>query len=105
MQTQVSILHSDYPGGLREQVDQKFEGLTRFCNRIISVRALLARDKDQHRVELIAHVGHGNPLIADSRGTTIGATLEEAFDRMSRLLKRHSEKLKVERRRSARVRH
>ena len=105
MQIQVSILHKDYPADVRERIEDKCQSLTRFCNRIISMRALVERDKDEHRVELIAHLGQGNPLIADSRGEVFGATLDEAFDRMSRLVKRHTEMRTIERRRTARVRH
>ena len=104
MHTEVSILHKDYPAGMRALVDEKLHALNRFCGQLISMRALLEIDKDEHRVEIIAHVGHGNPLIADSRGKTFGATLDEALDRMSRILKRHSEKLTVGRRRTARAR-
>ncbi len=104
MQTQVSILHNDYPAGMRALVDEKLQGLTRFCGQIISMRALLECDKDEHRVEIIAHVGHSNPLIADSRAESFGAALDEALDRMGRIMKRHSEKLTLGRRRMARAR-
>jgi ribosome-associated translation inhibitor RaiA len=79
--------------------------LKRYYGRILSIRALLEQDRSLHRVELIAHVGNGNPLIADARGDSFSATLEVAVDRMTRLIKRHSEMLTIERRRIARVRH
>lgn len=104
MQTQVSILHNDYPAGMRALVDEKLQGLTRFCGHIVSMRALLECDKDEHRVEIIAHVGHGNPLIADSRGTSFAAALDQALDRMGGIMRRHTEKLTLGRRRAARVR-
>lgn len=105
MQVQVSVLQGEYPADIRETIEDKLEGLTRFYGRIISMRALVECVAEEHRVELIAHVGNGNPLIADCRGEGFGATLDEAVDRMTRILKRRSEKLTIERRRVARVRH
>ena len=105
MQIQESVLQGDYPSDVRERIEAKLGGLTRFYSRIISMRALVECTAEEHRVELIAHVGNGNPLITDCRGETFGATLDEAVDRMVRVLKRRSEKLKIERRRVARVRH
>jgi ribosomal subunit interface protein len=103
MQTQVSILHHDYPARVREQVEQKLQHLLKFYGRIVSMRALLERQHEEHRVEIVANVGQGAVLVVDARGTAFGTALEEALERMERLLKRHNDKHNDLRRRSGRA--
>ena len=92
MKTQVSILHHDYPGRVRDLVDDKLQGLTRFFSRVVSVKANLERQNDDHRVELVASVGKGPVLVADAKGEAFRATLDEAIDRMSCQLRKHHDK-------------
>ncbi len=99
MQTHVSILHHDYPTTVRSTVDTKLQHLVKFYDRIVSVRALLERQADLHRVELVAAVGHGAVLVVDSRNDEFSSALEEALSRMERLLKRHHDKFHERRRR------
>ena len=105
MQTEVSILHHDYPSRVRDHVETKLQGLHRFFDRVISMRARLEREKDDHRVEIVANVGRGTPLVVEATGEAFKAALEEATDRMARLLKKHNAKLTHERRRVGRPGH
>lgn len=105
MKTQVSILHHDYPGRLRDVVDEKLQGLARFGARVISMRANLERQKEAHRVELVANVGGGAVLVADVKGDVFGTVLDEAVDRMRAQLQRHHDKITVDRHRGGRVGH
>ena len=92
METKVSILHHAYPGRIRELVDEKLQGLSRFFSRTVSVRANLERQNEDHRVELVANVGHGSVLVADVKGEAFRSTLDEAIDRMGRQLRKHHKK-------------
>lgn len=99
MQAQVSILHHDYPSRVREVVEQKLQHLVRFYDRIVSMRCLLERQNEEHRIEIVANVGRGAVLVVDARGTAFSSALEEAIERMERLLKRHNtRKLQARRR-------
>lgn len=102
MQTQVSILHHDYPAAIRDGVEQKLQHLVKFYERTVSMRALLERQNEAHRVELVANVGQGAVLVVDARDTAFAIALEEAIKRMERLLKRHNSKHIEARRRSGR---
>lgn len=93
MKTQVSILHHDYPRRVRDVVDEKLQGLTRYFNRTVSVRANLERQNEDHHVELVANVGGGSVLVADVTGEGFRATLDEAVDRLGRQLRKHRDKL------------
>jgi ribosomal subunit interface protein len=99
MQTSVSILHHDYPALVRDTVDAKLQNLGKFHQGIVTMRALLERQRADHRVELVANVGHGAVLVADSLRDDFGTALDEATARMERLLKRDHDK-RIDRRRS-----
>lgn len=103
MQTQVSILHHDYPAQVRDQVEAKLQHLVKFYERIVSLRALLERQHEEHRVEIVASVGHGAVLVCDARAEAFSKALEEALERMERLLKRHNSKHLDARRRGGRA--
>lgn len=104
MRTEVSILHHDYPTSTRELVDGKLQELVRFASDKVSLRAMCERQRDTHRVEIIASVPHGPVLVADARADGFGGALEEALDRMTRMLKDSREKrTSVQRRRRGRA--
>lgn len=100
MKTEVAILHRKYPAEIRDHVRAKLQGLTRFYAGTVSVRAVLEREHDLHRAELVAHVRKGVVLVVDARAETITAAVDEAVDRMRRVLKRHNGKKEAGRRRS-----
>ena len=99
MQTQVSILHHDDPSAVRETVEQKLQQLVKFYERTVSMRALLERQHEEHRVEIVARVARGAVLVVDARSTAFTSALEEAIQRMERLLKKQNDKRTSGRRR------
>ena len=104
MKTQVTILHHDYPPRVRDIVEGKLEELFRYCSDKVSMSARLEKERDIHRVEIVANVPHGPVLVADARAEGLGGAIDEALSRMTRLLKRSREKRTVERRRLIRER-
>ena len=100
MKTLVSIPHHEYPSNVREFVEDKIQSLSKFYDRIVSMRAKLERETEEHRVELVANVGHGVTLVVDGRGRLLDSALEEAVARMTTVLARHKEKLADRHRRS-----
>ena len=103
MNTEVAIHHNEYPATVREAVEDKIQGLAKYFDRIISVRAFLERQNEVHRAELVANVGRVVVLVVDSRSATIGEALDEAVDRMARSLAKHKEKLVLGNRRKSRA--
>lgn len=100
MKTEVAILHQEYPPEIREHVVSKLQHLIRFFEGTVSVRAVLQRQHDQHCVELVASVRRGVVLVVDARAESITGALDEAVNRMGRVLSRHKDKLKSGRRKS-----
>lgn len=105
MKTSVSIRHHDYPARVREYVEEKLQHLIRFHERVISIRATIERESEEHRVELVANVGRGSVLVADVNAEGLGGALDEALDRMARQLKKHHDKVTKDRHKGGSVGH
>jgi ribosome-associated translation inhibitor RaiA len=103
MNTEVSILHHDYPSHVRETVDARLQHLQKYYNGTVSVRALLERQADEHRVEIVTRTASGPTLVVDSCTETFGSSLDEAMARMTRLLKREHDMHTTVRRRPHRA--
>ncbi len=93
MKTLVSATHRAYSGRVRDAVEAKLALLGKYFDRILSVRALLDRQNDVHRVELVAHVGRGATLVVDASSDTFDLALDQALTRMKSLLTRHKRRL------------
>lgn len=99
MKTEVAILHHEYPAGIRDHVAAKLDALARFFDGTVSLRAVLERQHDDHRVELLASVRRGVLLVVESRQGNISVALDDAVERMGRALRKHKEKLRSAKRR------
>ena len=100
MKTEVAILHQQYPAEIREHVVSRMQHLVRFFEGTVSLRAVLKKQHDEHCVELVASVRRGVVLVVDARAESITAALDEAMNRMGRVLSRHKGKLKGGRRKA-----
>lgn len=93
MKLEVAILHHEhYPDHARGVVEQKLQHLDRFFSRTEGIRALLERQHDQHRVELVAHAPRGVVKVVEGRAGTLNAALDQAVERMARVLSRHKDR-------------
>ena len=105
MKTFVSIPHHAYPARVRDNVEAKLQHLIKFYERIVSLRAVLSREGEAHNVELVANVGHGATLVVEARRDQLEASIDEAVQRMVRVLTRHKAKRAERRRKGGRVGH
>jgi ribosomal subunit interface protein len=103
MKTLVSIPHHEYPAMVRERVEQKLQELLKYYERIVSLRAVLERQSEEHRVELVANIGHHATLVVHARGELLDTAVEEAIASMARTLRRHKTRLDDQHRRGKRV--
>jgi ribosomal subunit interface protein len=102
MKTVVQIPHHEYPARVREDVEGRLHRLLHYYERIVSLRAVLERQSNVHRVELVANVGHHATLVVDARANVLESAIEEALTRMRTILERHKSKRTARRRRSGR---
>ncbi|MEX1026365.1 MAG: HPF/RaiA family ribosome-associated protein [Planctomycetota bacterium] len=79
-------------------VAQRLTELATVFDRTLSVRAILDRERDHHRVELVSSVGRGQVLVVNARGATVGAALGRAMARMRTVLVKHKAKRYARRR-------
>ncbi len=104
MKTEVAIIHHQYPAKIREHVANKLQNLVKYFEGTVSVRAVLERDHDIHRAELVANVRRGVVLVVDAKRESISMAIDEAVDRMARVLTKHKDKLRNGTRRKSRTR-
>ena len=100
MKTLVSIPHHEYPVQVRDSVEAKLQQLLKYYERIVSLRAVLERQGETHRVELVATLGHHATLVVEARADLLGHALETALERMKAVLKRHKTRLEDKHRRA-----
>lgn len=102
MKTVVQIPHHEYSAAVRDQVEGRLQQLLHYYERIVSLRAVLERQSNEHRVELVANVGHHALLVVDARASVLERAVDEALSRMRTILERHKGKRTDRRRRSER---
>jgi len=102
MKTVVQIPHHEYPNRVRDEVEGRLHHLLHYYDRIVSLRAVLERHSEEHRVELVANVGHHATLVVDARSNLLEGAIDEALSRMRTILERHKGKLADRRRRNSR---
>jgi ribosomal subunit interface protein len=93
MKTLVSIPHHEYPVQVRARVEVKLQELLKYYERIVSLRAVLERQGDVHRVELVANIGHHATLVVEARAELLDSAVDDAIGRMARTLRRHKTRL------------
>jgi ribosome-associated translation inhibitor RaiA len=100
MKTVVQIPHHEYPARVRADMEGRLHGLLHYYERIVSLRAVLERQSNTHRVELVANVGHHATLVVDARAGVLELAIDEALTRMRTILERHKGKRTDRRRRN-----
>ncbi|HKX46762.1 MAG TPA: HPF/RaiA family ribosome-associated protein [Planctomycetota bacterium] len=92
LKVDVSIPNQAYPASVRDQVLDKLAGLERFGDRAESIRAVLDRVREEHRVELVASARRGVVLVVDARAATFSEALDQSVQRMARVLAEHKQR-------------
>ena len=101
MKTDVTILHHDYPPRVAEYADERLQQLAKYFDRALSLHAVIALEREEHRVELVATVPRGQVLKVELRAASFGEALDGACERMTRQLSETKQKLsKVARRKT-----
>ncbi|MBC8451330.1 MAG: HPF/RaiA family ribosome-associated protein [Planctomycetes bacterium] len=92
MNTEVSLLHAAYSPDLRDFVEEKLSGLTRFHERLRSVRAVLDCQREEHMVELVAKVDGDAPFVVEQKAGSARAAVDLGAERLARVLRKAREK-------------
>jgi ribosomal subunit interface protein len=71
------------------------EQLSKFYDRITNVEIVIDHEKDDnHAVEMVAHAGHGSPLVAKHRGEGLMIVVDATFDKLERQIRKLKDKLR-----------
>jgi ribosomal subunit interface protein len=70
------------------------EQLTKYYDRITNVDVVIDQEKDNHTVEMVAHVGHGSTLVAKHRGEALMMAMDATFDKLERQIRKLKDRLR-----------
>jgi putative sigma-54 modulation protein len=92
MQINVSGRHLDVSPTMDEYAQKKCGRLDRFYDRIQSIDVVLLKPGREFDIEIIAHVDHHDPFIAQVQADDYHAAIDQAVDKLSRQLTEHKNK-------------
>ncbi len=100
MQVSLSGHHVEITDSLRNFVNEKVGRLDRHFDQALDIHIILTVEKLRHKAEATLHVSGGN-LHADDVQEDMYAAIDGLVDKLDRQGKRHKEKLKSHRSKSA----
>ena len=100
MQVSLSGHHVDITDSIRNHVNEKVAKLERHFDHALDIHIVLTVEKLQHKAEATLHVSGGN-LHADNIREDMYAAIDGLVDKLDRQGKKHKEKMKNHRHRSA----
>ena len=102
MQVSLSGHHVDITDSMRNYVNEKIARLDRHFDQALDIHIVLTVEKLRHKAEATLHVSGGN-LHADDVRDDMYAAIDGLIDKLDRQGKKHKEKLKDHRLKSAPV--
>ncbi len=93
MKTTVAIPHHDLPAEHRYLAQERVQELERIGDELHSLHVVLELDHLKHHVEIVAHIDHGQVLVAQGREESFHAALDAACAKMETQLRRHHGRL------------
>lgn len=101
MEVTISARHMDITEAMDDHIRKWVDKLPRLDEKLQSITVTLDDNGAGDEVEVIAKC-HQNVLVTQSSGHDLYASIDEAFDRMERRIKKLHDKLVTERSREAR---
>ena len=100
MQVSLSGHHVEITDSMRNYVNEKVDRLDRHFDQALDIHIVLTVEKLRHKAEATLHVS-GSNLHADDVQEDMYAAIDGLVDKLDRQGKRHKEKMKSHRPRSA----
>ena len=88
MQVNVSSRHTSISPDLKDYAIDRMEQLGKYSEHITNVDIIIDQEKDNHKVEVVAHVGHGSTLIAKHTGEMLSAVVDATLDKLERQVRK-----------------
>jgi len=100
MQISLSGHHVDITDSMRNYVNEKIDRLDRHFDQALDIHVVLTVEKLRHRAEATLHVSGGNLFAVDEQ-EDMYAAIDGLVDKLDRQGKKHKEKVKNHRLKSA----
>ncbi|EXF46212.1 sigma54 modulation protein [Pseudomonas sp. BAY1663] len=91
MQVNISGVHLEVTGALRDYIEEKFDRLARHFDRIINIQVVLQVEKLKQKAEATLHVA-GREVVANAEHEDMYAAVDQLVDKLDRQLIKHKEK-------------
>ena len=92
MQLSITGHHIDVTPALRSKVESKLAKLERHFDNVTDIHCVLTVEKLEHKAEATVHVS-GGTIFADAIDADMYAAVDALFDKLSRQVTKHKEKL------------
>jgi putative sigma-54 modulation protein len=93
VQINVSSRHAYISSELKDYAISRVEQLRKYSDHITNVDVVIDHEKDSHKVEVVAHVGHGSTLIAKHTGEVLPAVMDATLDKLERQMRKLKDRL------------
>jgi putative sigma-54 modulation protein len=93
MKVKIVERHTTPSDALRDYVLDKTDGLKRYFDRIISIDAVLAVEKERQIADLHAHLTNRKLIMAHEESSDMYASIDKAIDRLKRQLVKYKDHL------------
>lgn len=93
MKVKIVERHATPSDALRDYVLDKTDGLKRYFDRIISIDAVLAVEKERQIADLHAHLTNRKLIKAHEESSDMYASIDKAIDRLKRQLVKYKDHL------------
>jgi putative sigma-54 modulation protein len=97
MQVNVSGRHTHLSAELKDYTVSRIEQLDKYSDHITNVDVIIDHEKDNHKVEMVAHVGHGPTLVAKHTGEMLNAVVDATFDKLERQVRKLKDRMRQHR--------
>lgn len=102
LDVRITDRNADLDEEAKDLTRQKFDGLERYLKGTRSVECVFDKTNLDYHVEVMAHIARGAPVVVNATATEWRTALEQAHDRLVKVLRRLKKK-REGRRRGGRV--
>lgn len=92
MRVQVTERHCTVPKAVRTRTEEQVQALTKYEQRATAADVVFLDEKHTRRVEMIIHIDGSEPAIGHGEGGDFRSALDQAIDRMRRILRENRER-------------
>jgi len=94
LQIEVTVRHTSVTADLKAYAEKKAEHLSKFFDKVQSIRIVLDRSGAGFNCEIIIGLERMHELVASTGGPDLRAAIDQSADRMERQLIEHKDRIR-----------